>query len=282
MRFIVIDKREPFISDIQTRMIVDERDIELVGVATSANGINTLITETTPDVLVVSDTVFNEQEDWIYPNCKTVGYITTKNAPNVFKNVGIPAYEYVPTSETLLNLLSLGVPNAEKSEPTPISTPTPTPIPSMPIANNIEEDEDDDLPDFSKISAPQVVVEPQKETLVVPITNEPTQVAPQQEVKTVKETINQNTIAKNNLLARSLVQADIETKKKATQKVIIKGEITLFQSQPINHLFQHRNCTSLSICEFQSEPIGIFLLSFLSVRLRQFHFGSDQYLLCLF
>ena len=118
MKIIILDRRESFLNDIQTRLLLDERDIELVGQSTTSANIIGLVQDNKPDILLIADNIVEEQSDWNFPNCKTIGYITRKNENNPFKAQNVPFYNYVSNSASLLNNLQLGMPD-EKELNTP-------------------------------------------------------------------------------------------------------------------------------------------------------------------
>jgi len=115
MKIIILDKRELFLADVQTQLIIEDRDIYLVGQSTSSSGIVALIESGHPDYLVIADNILREQENWNFPNLQTIGYCSFKSAENPFDKHNIPSYGYIESPEHLLNLLSVGIPEVKQT-----------------------------------------------------------------------------------------------------------------------------------------------------------------------
>jgi len=114
MKVIVCDRRKNFLDDINLALIIDQRNVEIADSTDNAEDVFNLINTHYPDAVLVADNIFNERENWNFNLCKTVGYITSKNAVDVFADVDIPCLGYIRTSEHLLNMLECPLPVVDK------------------------------------------------------------------------------------------------------------------------------------------------------------------------
>ncbi|MBQ7818430.1 MAG: P-loop NTPase [Bacteroidales bacterium] len=96
--------------------MMETRGVEVAESSTSTDDIYSLINRNQPDAIVVADNVLMECNNWHFPTCKTVGYITAKNIPNNFDEYKIPVLGYVRTSEHLLNLLECELPDFDHTD----------------------------------------------------------------------------------------------------------------------------------------------------------------------
>lgn len=113
MKVIIFDKRDNFLADIELCLMMEVRGVEVAESSTSVDDIYSLVNRNQPDVIVVADNILMECNNWHFPTCKTVGYITAKNIPNNFDEYKIPVLGYVRTSVHLLNLLECELPEFE-------------------------------------------------------------------------------------------------------------------------------------------------------------------------
>lgn len=128
MRIIIFDTRENFISDIQLQMMIGDWNNEILEVSSSPEDVMGLIANNNPELVVVADNAAFGHNDWNFATCKTVGYLTSKNTPNPFKDMNVSVLGVVRSSEHLLNLLE---------NPSVISFEQTVNIPVKPVEENI-------------------------------------------------------------------------------------------------------------------------------------------------
>lgn len=116
--FIIADTRDPFVADIATRMIMDdERDLELLATANNIDKIHALMSSNTPDLLVISKDIADEQEDWNYEKCVVATYATNQEDCDALRGRGLRCYGVVRNANQLLNLIEGPIPNEKQEKP---------------------------------------------------------------------------------------------------------------------------------------------------------------------
>lgn len=143
MNIIVLDKRELFLADMQTTLIVNDWTVDLVGQSTNAGSVEGLLQKNQVDALVISDEIVGDRENWIFENISVVGYLTKERGANAFDKRGIPYFDtVVTTTYDLLELLEQGLPKKASVQQAPkevvVETP---PIVEAPIEDTIIETE---------------------------------------------------------------------------------------------------------------------------------------------
>lgn len=119
MRIILLDKRDMFLADIQTTLMLDDWNTILVGQSTNADSVEKLVERGNIDAIAISDEILMDRAEWIFPNVAVVGYVTTRNGAEAFKQRNIPYYEeIVLNTETLLTQLENGLPANVFTQPT--------------------------------------------------------------------------------------------------------------------------------------------------------------------
>lgn len=115
--FIIADTRDTFLADVATRMIMDdERDLELLATASNIDKLHTLMTSKSPNLLIVSREIADEQEDWNYDGCDVVTYGLNQSDCDDLKQRGLKCYGIVRNAKQLLNLAEGPLPQG-KSKP---------------------------------------------------------------------------------------------------------------------------------------------------------------------
>ena len=110
-RVIVVDAREDFLTDVNTRMILDdERDLSIVTTLTSAEHLHVALQRYQADVIAVCENVIDTQEDWDFDGVTVVGYALSPEGNRKFKEKDIPCYGMVRKVTVLLDYLERGVP----------------------------------------------------------------------------------------------------------------------------------------------------------------------------
>lgn len=116
--FIIADTRDPFVADIATRMIMDDdRDLELLATANNIDKIHTLMANNTPDLLVISKDIADEQEDWNYGKCAVVTYAINQEDCDDLRSRGLKCYGVVRNANQLLNLIEGPIPKEKQEKP---------------------------------------------------------------------------------------------------------------------------------------------------------------------
>ena len=115
MRILLFDKRETFLWDVSTRLMIDDdRSVEVVGSASSVDNIYTMIEKETPDAILFASNMADDLEDWHFPNCKTIVYVPENETPVQIN--GIDSIGVISTSEQFLNILEGGIPEVQSAK----------------------------------------------------------------------------------------------------------------------------------------------------------------------
>jgi len=221
-KVILIDKRENFASDISTHLMIEDRNIILLGYSSKSTDVSQLVYDNEPDILLIADNVLPERDDWYFPTCKTVGY-TTNRSEDVFAERGILSLGYIRSSEHLLNLLEGELPE----------------LPDKPVnKTKVEEinDFDDELTDYSKPIqkcptqqtqkpvyqyGPEVIEKSPIETL--PYKQNPNAATVQHKIYADNMKTRLNAMAEEKQLhaAQSRLQADLEKARKTRKTKVV-------------------------------------------------------------
>ena len=113
MQIIVIDSRDTFLSELQIRVMLDDRDITFSELLSSSKDIRHILSQSIPDAVVVAENVLDQQEDWLFPGCTVIGYRTKKDGENPFLQRKIPAYPYTSSAQILLDRIEEGFPTLD-------------------------------------------------------------------------------------------------------------------------------------------------------------------------
>lgn len=134
-RAIVVDAREDFLADINTRMILDdERELSIVTTLSSAEHLHIALQRYPADIVAVCENLIDTQEDWNFAGTKIVGYALTTEGICKFIERDIPCYGVVQRVPILLDRLERGIPEKQKPKAPPVNQ----------IQEVIETDEPDD------------------------------------------------------------------------------------------------------------------------------------------
>jgi pilus assembly protein CpaE len=140
-KLMIVDKRESFLADVRTRMILDdERDIEIVSTLHTTENIHNAITQHKPSIVAVCENIFETQEDWDYKGVTVVGYALTANGRKLFADAGMPFYAINNNAVDLLDKIEKGNPKT----PQPVNSGAPAPKESVTVqeTEDIPEEED--------------------------------------------------------------------------------------------------------------------------------------------
>ena len=103
---IVVDAREDFLADINTRMVLDdERGLSVLTTLTSAEHLHIALQRYKADIVAVCDNLIDTQEDWSYDNIAVVGYAATPEGALKISAKGLPSYGVVRQVSVLLDKL---------------------------------------------------------------------------------------------------------------------------------------------------------------------------------
>lgn len=110
-RVIVVDAREDFLADINTRMILDdERELSIVTTLSSAEHLHIALQRYPADIVAVCENLIDTQEDWGFAGTKIVGYALTSEGIEKFTQRNIPCYGVIRRVPLLLDRLERGLP----------------------------------------------------------------------------------------------------------------------------------------------------------------------------
>lgn len=112
---IVVDAREDFLADINTRMVLDdERDLTISTTLTSAEHLHIALQRYPADIVAVCENLIDTQEDWTFSGVKTVGYALKAEGNVKFAEKGIPSYGIIRKVSELLDWLESGAPEKKQ------------------------------------------------------------------------------------------------------------------------------------------------------------------------
>lgn len=118
MKCIILDERRGFLSDLETRLVLDdERDVELATTMSSTEKLMTAIKSFRPDIVVVCANLIDTQEDWDIGNVDVIGYALDEEGKELIEQYGLPSYGIVKTSTELLNKIEHNAYKSGSSEP---------------------------------------------------------------------------------------------------------------------------------------------------------------------
>ena len=138
-KIMIVDKREGFLADVRTRMILDDdRDIEIVSTLHTTTNIHNAIANHKPAIVAVCENIFETQEDWNYDGVKVFGYALTPTGRKLFADAGVPFYAINNNAADLLDKIEKGNPKTSASAPK-------KPIPVKPAV--VEQEPEPDLLD---------------------------------------------------------------------------------------------------------------------------------------
>lgn len=116
-RIIVVDTREDFLADINTRMILDdERELTVVTTLTSPEHLHIALKRYSADIVAVSENVLGMQEEWDFEGVTLVGYALTSEGTAKFEEKGMLCYGIIRKVSLLLDRLEQGLPKPTVSE----------------------------------------------------------------------------------------------------------------------------------------------------------------------
>lgn len=222
MKVIVCDKRTNFLDDINLALFIDQRNVEVADTTTNADNIFNLINAHYPDAVIVADNIFFERENWSFNLCKTVGYTTSKSAPDIFAEVDIPCLGYIRTSEHLLNLLECPLPEINEAKVPETQTHVSSPV-TRNRGSALPQFEDVEVPVREQAAAPTSVVKGEPVTSSsVDDKQEPVQEKPAYRGKTegsattptVKEIFAEKQAERKANAANAVIDTEIGSKKK--------------------------------------------------------------------
>lgn len=156
MKCIILDERKAFLSDLETRLILDdERDVEILTTLSSTEKMMTAIKSFRPDIVVVCANLIETQEDWDIGGVDVAAYALDADDEELIERYGVPSYGIIKTSTELLNKIEHGAyksAKAQKQEPQKVkSEPQEEPKQNQrkkiqPLYENVddEDDEEDD------------------------------------------------------------------------------------------------------------------------------------------
>lgn len=110
-RVIVVDAREDFLADINTRMILDdERELTILTTLASAEHLHIALQRYPADIVAVCENLIDTQEDWSFSGVKVVGYALSADGVGKFNEKGLPCYGVIQKVTILLDRLEKGIP----------------------------------------------------------------------------------------------------------------------------------------------------------------------------
>lgn len=145
MNCIVLDERTRFLSDLETRLLIDdERTVNIVSTISSVEKLDSAIKAYNPDTIVICSNIADAQESWDYAGIKVVGYALNEEGEALLKSVGVPSYGIILRTNELLNMMEGPIPKlkgsgSEKSR-------REEPVKSKRELNDSEYDDDEDVP----------------------------------------------------------------------------------------------------------------------------------------
>lgn len=116
MNIIVVDARNSFLDDINTRILLDDHNVEIVSTLNSAENLHNAISVFRPDIVAISENIVETQRDWSYADAVIVGYAITPDGKELFKKYSLPCYGVIKNTAHLLNLLEGPVPARIRKE----------------------------------------------------------------------------------------------------------------------------------------------------------------------
>lgn len=160
MKCIILDERKAFLSDLETRLILDdERDIELLTTLSSTEKMMTAIKSFRPDIVVVCANLIETQEDWDIGGVNVTAYALDEDDEKLIEKYGVSSYGIIKTSTELLNKIehnALKSVQPKQQEPkTAEQEAKEEPSPRKKIQQfyeiiDNEEDEDEEFPNARK------------------------------------------------------------------------------------------------------------------------------------
>lgn len=119
----IIDARESFLADIQTRIMVeDSAEFDLVATSTDSGAITKIINQKKPDEVVVSENILRTQLDWEY-GVPLTSYAQTAEGINMADNYGLKSYGIVTRTDELIDVINKGLfKNIVSSQPKQTNT----------------------------------------------------------------------------------------------------------------------------------------------------------------
>lgn len=227
MKVIVIDKRDSFLQDLNIRMLIDDRNVEVVETATDLDNLSNLVYKCAPEVIAIADNAFSAEKDWVNTGYITVGYATTKSSNVDFEAYGIASLGYIKTTEHLLNILELPLPSAEKknTKDIPIGKKNEN-IPQTPMKKSEYSHDSDTITEKKGTSPAPQSVERHDRTNIYSPPKEPQYISSseksqQTSTPTVKSRLSQATATRNYEDARSILSKNLEEKKKKAKVVTV-------------------------------------------------------------
>lgn len=110
-RVIVVDAREDFLADINTRMILDdERELTILTTLASAEHLHIALQRYPADIVAVCENLIETQEDWSFSGVKVVGYALSAEGVGKFTEKGLLCYGVIQKVTVLLDRLEKGIP----------------------------------------------------------------------------------------------------------------------------------------------------------------------------
>ena len=123
-KVIVVDARKNILSDIQTRMILDdERNIDIVSTLSTTENVYSAISQHKPHIVAVCENLVETQENWDYKNIQVVGYAFTPGGNDVILGMGLPSYGVISEIPVLLDRIEKNNPRKPAPSPTQKSKP---------------------------------------------------------------------------------------------------------------------------------------------------------------
>lgn len=148
--FIVADTRDPFLADVATRMIMDDgRELELLATANNIDKVHTLMSSKTPDLLLISKDIADEQENWDYGNCVVAAYATNAEDCEDLKGRGLNCLGVIRNASQLLNLAEMPIrqerqERQERPERRPSGRERRADFEDLPSDDNVDETQEPD------------------------------------------------------------------------------------------------------------------------------------------
>ena len=142
-RIIVADARDGFLSDINTRMVLDdERDIEIVTTLTSTEHLHVAIQRFRPDIIAVCENLLDTQADWSFDGTQVIGYALSPEGKSAILEKGLPCYGIVRQVSWLLDQMERGIPKEAVPAPSvPLQKPAEKETAPNPSFISVQEEE---------------------------------------------------------------------------------------------------------------------------------------------
>lgn len=115
---LLIDKRNTFISDIQTRMLLENYDFEICSGISETDSLMTTIQNFHPNEIYVADNIIESQRDWDFSNISVKSYATSPEGEAALLTKKVTYAGMIKDTSDLINIIENNsiYENKQKSE----------------------------------------------------------------------------------------------------------------------------------------------------------------------